>query len=111
MEAAELPRAKQRYQEDAQSERADIARVSQFKIANTADEDIADDDIEKAPKHIDGRRGEPLSRRLCERTLKRPPHHAADKMRGCVREEGAAKEIGQVRKPRHFRHPLFRADR
>ncbi len=55
VEAAKMPGGKKRDQERAGGACKDVARVPQSKIADAADEDIADDDIEKAPEHIDGR--------------------------------------------------------
>ena len=55
VEAAKVPGGKKRDQERASAERGDVTCVLQPKIADTADEQVADDDVEKAPKHVDGR--------------------------------------------------------
>jgi hypothetical protein len=47
VEATKVPRGKKRYQKSADAERDDVARILQFKVADTADEHVADDDIEK----------------------------------------------------------------
>jgi hypothetical protein len=102
VEAAKVPGRKKRNKERASAACKDVACVPQSKITDAADEDIADDDIEKAPEDVDGRRREALSRRLGEGALKRPARHAADDMRDCVRKERATKEIGQERKRGHL---------
>src|ERR1700683_4870826 len=94
VEVAKVPGGKKRDEERASAKCDDATRVLQPKISDAADEQIADDDVERAPKHVDGRRGESFARRLGEGTLKRPAQHAADDMGDCVRQEGAAKEIG-----------------
>ena len=55
VEAAEMPRQKQRRSEARQPERGDVACVLQIEIADAADQHIADDEIEKTPEHVDGR--------------------------------------------------------
>jgi hypothetical protein len=47
VEAAKVPGGKKRDQERASAACKDAAYVAQSKIADVADEDIADDDIEK----------------------------------------------------------------
>jgi len=71
------------------------------KLWHAVYEKISDDGVEKAPKHVHRRRGQALARRFREGALKRPPHHAADKMRNGVREEGTAEDVGRILKPLH----------
>ncbi|WP_157831363.1 hypothetical protein [Prodigiosinella confusarubida] len=109
MESANVPGGKKRYQENACAAGDGVTRVSQSKV-DPADEDVADGEIEKAPKYVDGRRGEPLPRWLCERALERPTHHAADEMWYGVRQKCAAKEVRHEKKPRHIRRSLPAGD-
>jgi hypothetical protein len=53
VEPAEVSRAKQAEEQSAKSERGDIARVHQGKLSDPTDEEIPDDDVEKAPEHVD----------------------------------------------------------
>jgi len=55
MEAAKVPGGKKRDQERASAARKNVACVPHSKITDAPDEDIADDEIEKTPEHIDGR--------------------------------------------------------
>ncbi|WJV61626.1 hypothetical protein PCO87_17320 [Pectobacteriaceae bacterium C52] len=56
MESAKVPGGKKRYQENACAAGDGVIRVSQSKVTDPADEDVADGEIEKAPKYVDGRR-------------------------------------------------------
>ena len=49
METAEVSRAKQAHQKNAEPERRDVARVSQSEIPDATNEKVADDEVEKTP--------------------------------------------------------------
>jgi hypothetical protein len=48
-------------------------------------EQVADNEVEQAPKHIYGRGREPFSWWLCERALEGTAHGAANEMRDGIR--------------------------
>src|ERR1700722_1584624 len=101
MKPSEHARHHQADEKSAQSRRHNVARGVQIKISNTAYEDITDGQIEKSPKHIDGRGRKSLARRFGKRTLKRTSHHAADKMRNGVGEKNTAEKVGRIVNPFH----------
>src|ERR1700722_15629204 len=111
MEAAEQPRTHQRHQERAGAEGDDVAGVPWIEVTDPADKEVAYDDTEEPPEHVDRRRGESLPRWLGERALERPAQHAARRVRDGVGEERAAQEVRQEMKPRHLRHSWVAADR
>src|ERR1700733_5790063 len=94
-------------QENAEPERHDVARGPQSKIADAPDEHVADDDVEKAPEHVHGRRGDAFPRRLRKRALERSSHRAADEMGNGVRQKGAPKKVRYEGKPLHCQSLLF----
>jgi hypothetical protein len=49
METAEMSRAKQAHQKNAEPERCDVARVPQSEIPDATNENVADDEVERAP--------------------------------------------------------------
>src|ERR1700693_2571345 len=94
--------------ESAQPGGTHMFRRAQIKIPNTKYKNISDDDVEKSPQHVHGRRGEPLSRRFGKGTLKRSPHYPADQMREGVYKKSAAEEVGNVVNPFHRQSLLLR---
>src|ERR1700761_5844151 len=106
MQTTEVPSAEQGDQQHAGAQGGYFGRIFQCKITDTAHQNIADDAIEKAPKHVDRRRGQTLSGRFGKWTLERSPHGPADQMRNCVAQKETTKEIRQQRQPIHFTHSL-----
>src|SRR5579864_4881020 len=53
------------------------------------------------PKHVHSRGGQSLTRRLRKWTLKRSPHHSADKMWNGVSEKSATEKVRYAVIPRH----------
>ena len=100
-----MPRGKERHRQHAEPERRRIGEVSEIEIADLADEQVADDEVEEAPQHIDGRRRQPLPRRSWRTGSGTAAHHAGDAMGDGVGEEGAAEEIGDEMQPRHVSRP------
>ena len=109
-EMTELPGIEEGDQECADARDDDVGRVSQLKIANVADQQVADDEIEEAPKHIDDRRRQSFSGRRGEWALEGASHHAAYGMGHCVGQEATAKEISEEGEPGHFRPSVSGGD-
>ena len=80
-------------EQDTKSHGDDIGIGPQVELTDPADEEVADDQIEKAPEDIDARRGQALSRRLGEGTLEGAAHYAGDKVRDEINEKRTAEEI------------------
>jgi hypothetical protein len=76
---------------------------TQIKASDTANENVANSQVNKPPKHVYGRRREPLAMRFGEGTLKGAPHHAAGKMWNSVGENGTAQEVRNILNPFHRR--------
>jgi hypothetical protein len=109
MKAAEVLGAEQTEREHSEAKRRGLGCVSQLEGTDAAYQQIEQNDICEAPKDIHDRGGKPLSRRLGERALKWPPHHAADEVRHSVGQKRPAKEIGQKVKPGHQKDLSSRA--
>src|ERR1700722_8916265 len=73
----------------------------QVELADAADQQVANGQVEEAPQHVDRRRRQTFTGRARKRALKRPSHHPADEVRNGVGEEGAAEKVGKVEKPAH----------
>ena len=104
-----MPGQKKRDKERAGPAGKDVTSVPHSKIAEPKHEDIASDEIEKAPQDVDGRRREPFPRRSRERALERPAHHPADEMWYAIRKKGAAKKIRCEMEPGHVRESALQA--
>jgi hypothetical protein len=109
VEAPERTSQKHRHQQRARPRNQDVNWAPQIKRADLAYQQVADGNIERPPKHVHCRGGEPLARRLRKRTLKRPPQHSAYAVRNGIGEKSAAEEITQVVVPRHIYYNLIRA--
>src|SRR5260370_10243272 len=72
-------------------------------------EKITNGQVDKSPKHIQGRGREPYATRFGKWALKGTPHHAADKMRNGVGEKEAAEEVRCIVKPFHRQALFFRS--
>src|SRR5260370_36548069 len=64
-------------------------------------EKITNGQVDKSPKHIQGRGRKPFATRFGKWALKGTPHHAADKMRNGVGEKEAAEEVRCIVNPLH----------
>src|SRR6187402_1100611 len=110
MEASEMPRQKQADQKPTETGCCDITRVLQAELADTADQEISNEEIDEAPENVDGRRRQALAPRLREGGLEWLAHRARDDMGDGVGEERTAEKVGDEVKPVHARGS-FRADR
>src|ERR1700722_6620068 len=109
VETAEQASAEHADCQHAEPERCRIGREPEIEAADAAHEDIRDNDVEEAPKHIHARRGEALAWGRSKRGLERLSHHAGDEMRNGVCEKGPAEEVRQEIEPLHFTRPASRA--
>src|SRR5208282_1170836 len=87
--------------EDSGGEDEDGAGLAQVEIADAADEEIADGEVEKAPEDVDRRGGQAFAGWMGKGTLERAARDAIEEMGQAVGEEHAAEEIGDVVVPAH----------
>jgi hypothetical protein len=73
----------------------------QAEVSDAANEKISNDEIEKAPRHIDGRRRKSLPRRFGKRALKGASHQAADDVGNCIAKKHPAEKIANDIQPIH----------
>src|ERR1700743_3628767 len=70
VKTTEVTGAEQADRQKAQPQSGHIDRGMQVEVSDTADQDVGDGEVEKAPEHVDGRRGKPFTARSRERALK-----------------------------------------
>src|ERR1019366_10801289 len=90
-----------RHDQDARPEDEHVLGLAQIETADTADEQVADSQIEKAPQDIDRRGRQPFPRRVRERTLEGMARNPIAEMRQGVREECAPEEVRHMVVPAH----------
>ena len=106
VDASEDMRGHKTHGENAKAQTDGIGDVIKAEISDLEDEKVADDQIEKAPKHVDGGGGQTAAGRFGKRTLKRSSHQATDQMWNRIGKKCAAKEIRKVMKILHNRVPF-----
>lgn len=94
----------QSHRENARSGDPDVLDRAEIELADSADEQVGDDEVERAPEHVDRRGRQPLARRLGEGRLERLAPDAGHEMRHGVDEYRTAAEVGEVVEPGHRRH-------
>src|SRR5208337_371211 len=108
VEPPERTRGHHTDEQNAHTHGDDVIAGAQIEASHTSDEKVGDDEVCKSPEHVHGRGRKTFARRLGERALKGPPHHAADEMRNGVCQKSAAEQIGYVVKPIHGQALLSR---
>src|SRR5215469_12476287 len=78
-----------------------VRGIMDIESAHTKYEAVRNCQVERAPQYVHRGRGEPLTGRLREGTLKRSSHHSAYHVRDGIREKQPAKEIRDIVEPRH----------
>src|ERR1700679_3107962 len=101
VETAEVARGQQADQKKTKPQGRRVNGGAQVEVSDTADQDIGDGEVEKAPQDVDGRRGEAFAARLGEGALKRPSHRASGEVGDCVAKKHPAEKIRNERQPVH----------
>src|SRR5277367_4657093 len=93
VETAEVTRGEQADRKKTKPQSHRVNGGAQIEVSDTADQDISDGEVEKAPQDVDGRGGEAFAARLGERALKRPSHRACGEVGDCVAKKNPAEKI------------------
>src|SRR5271156_5988384 len=96
-----MPRQTETDGQRAYCQRSHMDHRSDIEAPYMQYEQVGDNEVEKAPKHIYGRGREPFSWWLCKGALEGTAHGAADKMRDSVCQESATEEVRHEREPLH----------
>ena len=97
------------HEQAPQSRDENMPCLTQLKLSNAAYEQVADNKVERAPKHIHHGGREPLPRGRGKRALERVPCNAAHKMRDRICEKGSAKKVRDVMIPTHIEFSFEKA--
>src|SRR5208337_791959 len=97
------------HEQAPQSRNENMPCPTQLKLSNAAYEQVADNKVEHAPKHIHHGGREPLPRGRGKRALERVPCNAAHKMRDRICEKGSAKKVRDVMIPTHIEFSFEKA--
>src|ERR1700733_5939128 len=101
VETAEVVRGEQADRQKTKPQSRRVNGRAQVEVSDTADQDIGDSEVEKAPQDVDGRRGEAFAARLGEGALKRPPHRTGGEVGDCVAKKHPAEKMRNERQPVH----------
>jgi hypothetical protein len=97
------------HEQAPQSRNENMPCPTQLKLSNAAYEQVADNKVECAPKHIHHGGREPLPWGRGKRALERVPCNAAHKMRDRICEKGSAKKVRNVMIPTHIEFSFEKA--
>ena len=101
MESAKKARTHETHKKKTQPQSCRMGNGAQVEVSDLADQYVSEGEVEKAPHHVDSRRGKSLTGRLSERALKGMPHQPTDKVGNCIGKKRAAKEIRDIVQPFH----------
>mgnify|MGYP003589532933 CR=1 FL=1 len=111
IEATKCKRKHHGHEQAPQSRNENMPCPTQLKLSNAAYEQVADNKVERAPKHIHHGGREPLPWGRGKRALERVPCNAAHKMRDRICEKGSAKKVRDIMIPTHIEFSFEKARR